>query len=84
MVRRKAFTVTIAGPERHDGHAPSTFVVHADSPAEAWKKVRRRFVAMLGIRDVVKVAVEAGSPGKLCGYTWNDLRKKEVKRQAKS
>lgn len=72
----KPYTVTIAGPERHDGEKPWTYVVNAESEYDAITKV----AAVMGCErraDLQFVSIIPGVPPENCGYYWNDLRKEK-------
>lgn len=75
------FTVTVAGPERHEGHKPYTYVIDAESMEAAKAAVLAHQMAeeaeTTQTGDVVIVDRESfpGEPPNPCGYWWNDLRK---------
>ena len=69
------YTVTIAGPERHDGQSPYTFVVSAGCEREAVETAMKRMAeACDHSRDFVVRGVEVGVPPPDAGYWWNDCR----------
>lgn len=74
--RERPFTVTIAGPERHDGHRPTVYVVNAHSTQTAWAKA---LAWHMDTEETVNCYVLAddsreGVPGGDSGLHWNDLR----------
>ncbi|MFC4507048.1 MULTISPECIES: hypothetical protein [Streptomyces] len=73
---RRDFTVTIAGPERHDGEAPYTYVVRAKSQSDAWATALSTHIRREETIDcfVVERLSFEGAPAEDCGYGWNDLR----------
>lgn len=69
------YTVTIAGPERHDGESPFTFVVEAKDEAEAVSKALETMRLYWPDKDdFVLQELWQGVPLETCGYCWNDLR----------
>ncbi|KAB8191504.1 hypothetical protein FH608_030060 [Nonomuraea phyllanthi] len=74
----KTFTVTIAGPERHDGEAPYTWVVEATDMASAMNKALAYHALSQDQRlwdlEIVPLHTFEGPPPENCGYYWNDLR----------
>jgi hypothetical protein len=70
----KPYTVTIAGPERHDFEKPWTYVVNAESEYDAIVKVAAVMGQDLETTDFKFVEIIPGVPPASCGYHWNDLR----------
>lgn len=81
--RERPFTVTVAGPERHDGEKPYTYVVAEYSTERAWSKALGWFMVEQETVDAHVVAGLSfeGTPERGCGYFWTDLRP-EFARQA--
>jgi len=73
----KAFTVDIAGPERHDGEASYVYVTEANDATHAGEIVTAHFKKEQDTEDVVLVDVKEGVPPPNCGFAWNDLRPKD-------
>lgn len=71
---RKAYCVTLAGPERHDGEAPYSWVLESESARGAVAKAAAAMARDIETSDVELVSVVAGVPPTDCGFTWNDLR----------
>lgn len=69
-----SYTVTIAGPERHDGESPYVYALHARSLLEAYWIGLGFFQEEYETTDVVVEGVSLGVPGDNCGFFWNDLR----------
>ncbi|NGO67869.1 DUF6884 domain-containing protein [Streptomyces boncukensis] len=78
------FTVTVAGPERHDGEKPYTYLVKEYSTALAWAKVLAWFMVEQETPDAHVVASESfeGVPEPGCGYFWTDLRPEFARQEA--
>ncbi|MGC0418371.1 DUF6884 domain-containing protein [Embleya sp. AB8] len=76
--RRRTFTVTIAGPERHDGQAPFTVVVEDHSTEKAWAQALAWFLVTQETIDGHVIAEKSyeGLPvvGDERSIVWNDLR----------
>ncbi|MFD6934694.1 hypothetical protein ACFWAP_00865 [Streptomyces goshikiensis] len=72
----REFTVTVAGPERHDGEKPYTYVVSATSKQEAWVEALTTHMQEQETIDcfVVEAMSSEGAPPKSAGYHWRDLR----------
>lgn len=70
------YTVTVAGSERHDGEAPYTYVLDAESKAEAYARAVAHHIESNDDTDshVVPEQSFTGAPGENCGYAYNDLR----------
>lgn len=68
------WTVTIAGPERHDGESPFTWLVRARTKDEAVQKAMQIHRGSQETEDVELVEVRRGVPGRNCGYHYNDMR----------
>jgi hypothetical protein len=73
--KNKPFTVTVEGPERHDGEKPYTYCVRASNIKEAGRFVLTFHKRQEETDDVNLVSYQVGVPSKNCGYYWNDLRK---------
>lgn len=71
---RRVYCVTLAGPERHDGEAPYSWVVEAESAEAAVAKAAAAMARDIDTSDIEFVSVEVGVPPTECGFTWNDLR----------
>lgn len=69
------FTVTIAGPERHDGEAPYTYVIEAVDLHAAVIMTQNHHQVEQEVTDTLVLEVFEGVPSANCGYVWNDLRK---------
>lgn len=71
------YTVTIAGPERHDGEAPFVWAVTAADRVEAALKAANIHATTQNVspRDLKLVDVIEGVPGPDAGR-WNDYRDK--------
>jgi hypothetical protein len=67
------FTITIAGPERHEGHAPYTYVVNAENESSAIKLVTDHVQSELETIDTVLKSCVHGAPEENCGFHWNYL-----------
>jgi hypothetical protein len=67
------FTITIAGPERHEGHAPYTYVVNAENESSAIKLVTDHVQSELETIDTVLESCVHGAPEENCGFHWNYL-----------
>jgi hypothetical protein len=81
----RPFAVTIAGPERHNGEAPYTYVVTECSTEKAWAKALAWHMVENERVDCFVVAAESfeGTPAdKGHTYHWTDLRP-EHERQRK-
>jgi hypothetical protein len=76
MGEKRDWTVTIAGSERHDGEAPYTYVVSAESQQQAWSVALSTHIRREESVDCFIVPAESheGVPAEDCGYGWNDLR----------
>jgi hypothetical protein len=74
--KERDFTVTIAGSERHDGEAPYTYVVSAESQQQAWATALSTHIRREESVDCFIVPEQSfnGLPADDCGYHWNDLR----------
>lgn len=79
----RAFTVTIAGPERHDGEAPYTLVVDACSTEGAWAKALAWHLLDTERIDAYVIASESfeGVPQRDFRHHWVDLRSEYARRQ---
>ncbi|MFC8428576.1 hypothetical protein [Streptomyces sp. NPDC057253] len=73
---RRDWTVTIAGSERHDGEAPYTYVVSAESREQAWAVALSTHIRREESVDcyIVPEKSREGAPAEDCAYHWNDLR----------
>jgi hypothetical protein len=71
---RKVYCVTLAGPERHDGESPYSWVLEGDSARGAVAKAAAAMACGNETSDVELVSVELGVPPADCGFHWNDLR----------
>jgi hypothetical protein len=69
-----AFTVTVAGPERHQLDKPFVWVLHATDALVAAERAMAHHRSAQETDDVVLVSVVPGVPRANCGYAWNDLR----------
>ncbi|QNA75361.1 hypothetical protein C8250_028845 [Streptomyces sp. So13.3] len=69
-----AYTVTVAGSERHDGEEPYTYVIAADCALDAVIRVLAHHRWQNEEDDVIPVSVFSGKPDPNCGYFWNELR----------
>ncbi|MEH0579060.1 MULTISPECIES: hypothetical protein [Streptomyces] len=78
----RTFTVTIAGPERHDGQEPYTYVLEARAMQAAWAEALAWHMAAEETPDCYVVAGKSfeGVPAGDVGFHWSDLRP-EQKRQ---
>lgn len=78
------FTVTVAGPERHDGEKPYTYLVKEHSTTLAWAKVLAWFMVEQEAPDAHVVAGLSfeGVPEPGCGYFWTDLRPEFARQEA--
>lgn len=74
----------VAGPERHDGEKPYTFVVNECSTEKAWAAVLAWFMVDMETVDAHVVAGDSceGVPEPECGYFWIDLRAEFERRKA--
>jgi hypothetical protein len=74
--RIRDFTVTVAGPERHDGEKPYTYVVRDHSTDQAWAQALAWHIRTNETTDahVVPSLSHDGPPPCNAGYYWNDLR----------
>jgi uncharacterized protein (UPF0212 family) len=70
-----AYSVTLAGPERHDAEAPYSWVVEAETVEAAITTAVAVMASEINSDDIVFVGIEAGVPAADCGYCWNDLRR---------
>jgi hypothetical protein len=79
----RPFTVTIAGPERHDGESPKTFVVEGYSTEKAWAKALAWYMLDCETVDAHVIAAESfeGIPAAGSGF-WTDLRPEHARREA--
>lgn len=70
------FTVTIAGPERHDGEEPYTYVVRDHSTEGAWIQALTWHMCENETLDAFVVVSQShvGLPPADPGYHWTDLR----------
>lgn len=70
------YTVTVAGPERHDGEAPFTYVVSEYTRETAWAQALAWHLLHEDCLDAYVVAAEShiGPPPADCDYQWTDLR----------
>lgn len=75
LICKPTFTAIVAGSERHDGHAPYAYVLHATDKEDAGQKALMHHRNETG-DDVILVSVEEGLP-KDSGY-WNDLREAPI------
>lgn len=77
----KPFTVTVAGPERHDGEKPYTYVLDALYTEEAWVKALAWHMVENIALDAYVVASQSheGLPPEDAGYQWNDLRPNQAR-----
>ncbi|WP_433856696.1 DUF6884 domain-containing protein [Streptomyces kronopolitis] len=82
--RVRTFAVTVAGPQRHDGEKPYTYVVSEHSTEKAWAKVLAWFMVEQETVDAHVVAGESfeGEPEAGCGYFWTDLRSEFARQEA--
>ncbi len=70
------YTVSVAGPERHDGESPYTYAVRADSLAQAiaWTLMVHAFYE--NVHDVIPILgsehTYQGRPGVGVSYQWID------------
>lgn len=73
----RTYTVTIAGPERHDGEAPWLWVVTAEDPAQAALKAAAIHSREQDVdaRELMVIEVADGMPGPGSG-AYNDRRDK--------
>ncbi|MFF7750403.1 hypothetical protein ACFZCP_14270 [Streptomyces sp. NPDC007971] len=73
---KRDWTVTIAGSERHDGEAPYTYVVSAETKQQAWATALSTHIRREESVDcfIVPEKSHEGVPAENCGYHWNDLR----------
>jgi len=72
---RPVHTVTLAGPEAEDGHAPYTYVLHADSPHQAIKSAMLHHQQTMGTGDYPLMVVNGLThPGMPPTGEYNDLR----------
>ena len=71
---RRVYCVTLAGPERHDGEAPYSWVLEGDTARGAVAKAAAAMARDIETSDVELVSVAVGVPPTDCGFTWNDLR----------
>lgn len=69
-----AWTVTIAGSERHDGHGPYIWVVNAPDATTAAVKAEHHHRTTEQDTDTMIRSVEPGAPGADYGWAYNDLR----------
>jgi hypothetical protein len=78
------YTVTIAGPERHDGERPYVCVVEAHTTEQAWAKALGWFILDQSTTDAFVIADQSsqGLPMPGGGYAWNDLRPATARRHA--
>ncbi len=65
------FTVTIAGPERHEGHAPYAYVVNAKDEQAAIAQATAIHIEEEETKDVLLVSILEGLPIR---GAWNDRR----------
>ncbi|MGA5497747.1 hypothetical protein ACPCSP_25625 [Streptomyces cinereoruber] len=79
----RPFTVSVAGPGRHDGEPPALFVVEAHKTEEAWAKVLAWYMVEHETVDAIVVAGESfqGVPAGRAWF-WLDLRPEYVRREA--
>ncbi|MEU8870476.1 DUF6884 domain-containing protein [Streptomyces javensis] len=82
--RKRTFTVTVAGDERHQGEKPYAYVVSERSTEKAWAKVLAWFMVDQETVDAHVVASESfeGEPEAGCGYFWTDLRSELARQEA--
>jgi hypothetical protein len=74
--RLRDFTVTVAGPERHNGEKPYAYVVRDFSTEQAWSQALAWHIRTNETTDahVVPSLSHDGAPPRNAGYIWNDLR----------
>jgi hypothetical protein len=77
---KRDWTVTIAGSERHDGEAPYTYVVSAETQEQAWATALSTHIRREESVDcfIVPGKSHEGVPAEDCGYHWNDLREQSL------
>lgn len=81
--RERPFTVIIAGPERHDGHKPTKYVVEACSTQIAWAKALAWHMEAEETVDAYVLAAESheGIPAGDAGFHWSDLRTEHARQR---
>jgi hypothetical protein len=75
----QTFSVTVAGSERHDGEAPFTYCLEANSREEAIQAAIDYHLAELdedAVNDLIVIEGETYLGEPRGGYWWNDLRGK--------
>lgn len=79
----RPFTVTVAGPGRHEGEKPSVYVIHECSSELAWAKVLAWVLTSEETVDCYVIPEESyqGMPSGRVGIDWSDLRS-EYQRQS--
>ncbi|MDX3069595.1 hypothetical protein PV518_47040 [Streptomyces sp. ND04-05B] len=79
----RTFTVTIAGPERHDGEKPTKYVLEARSTQTAWARALAWHMEAEETVDCFVLADEShkGAPAGDVGFHWNDLRPEHARQQ---
>lgn len=78
------YTVTIAGPERHDGERPYICIVEAHTTEQAWAQALGWFILDQSTTDAYVIADQSspGLPMPGSTYVWNDLRPTAARRYA--
>jgi hypothetical protein len=74
--RLRDFTVTVAGPERHNGEKPYVYVVRDSSTEQAWAQALAWHIRTNETTDahVLPSLSHDGPPPRSAGYIWNYLR----------
>ncbi|MFJ6014499.1 DUF6884 domain-containing protein [Streptomyces sp. NPDC092952] len=81
---RRPYTVSVAGPGRHDGEPTTRFVVDEYKAESAWAKVLAWYMVEHETVDAYVVADESfeGAPAKGCDFFWQDLRAEYARQEA--
>ncbi|WP_199570565.1 DUF6884 domain-containing protein [Streptomyces murinus] len=81
---RRPYTVSVAGPGRHEGEPTTRFVVEEYKAEMAWAKVLAWYMVEYETVDAYVVAGESfeGAPAKGCGFFWQDLRAEYARQEA--
>ncbi|MFI9026341.1 hypothetical protein [Streptomyces sp. NPDC053560] len=82
--RERTFTVSVAGPERHEGAKPHAYLVAAHTTSAAWAKVLAWFMTEHDTPDAYVVADASfeGKPDPGSPHLWTDLRPEFARQEA--
>ncbi|MGC4947745.1 DUF6884 domain-containing protein [Streptomyces sp. DT224] len=80
----RPYTVSVAGPGRHNGERPTRFVIEECGTELAWAKVLAWYMVEHETVDAYVVAGESfeGAPAEGARYYWHDLRGEYARQEA--